>query len=458
MRSLSLLFASFLLIPTLYAQNPAAPAGWIVDDFSPGDLNSQWVQATGKWTVGERGASVSGASGDLAMLNNKYLMRAKSYTIDVEVQGAGGGAIFCAEKPNNLANSHVVYLSGGALSTGYMDFHGKYVETRVVNFSLPAGAVRLSVYVDPGRLTYTITVEEQNLVLEELRFVSGYAGLFARSAGPKWKRFHVSGEGTPVVPSFYRKSNARQLDHLSHMAILDDALFISNPVIGIVQRLTSIGAFTNEYQVEGPDASPRGIFVEPDRTLYIADAGSKSVKVMSREGHTLRTISAELRDPRAVTVAAGSVYILDVDGIKLYDKKGAFTGAKAAGLFKDPKNIYYSNGRLFVADFGNAKIQVLDAKDFSVKLEITENLVSPWDVATDPSNNDIYVADPGAGVVFHYDQSGNFIERLDPMTIKGFISPRSVRVRGSMIYVGDFERILAFRKGVLTIRPSLQIR
>jgi hypothetical protein len=32
-----------------------------------------------------------------------------------------------------------------------------------------------------------------------------------------------------------------------------------------------------------------------------------------------------------------------------------------------------------------------------------------------------------------------------------------VLVLGDMVYVGDFDRILGFKKGVLTIRPSLRI-
>jgi hypothetical protein len=87
---------------------------------------------------------------------------------------------------------------------------------------------------------------------------------------------------------------------------------------------------------------------------------------------------------------------------------------------------------------------------------IKDQLVSPWGVCTDVGGH-VYVADPGAAAVFHYDGAGVFVERIDPITIRGFISPRAVLVRGDMVYVGDFDRILGFRKGVLTIRPSQTI-
>ena len=457
MRSISLFLTLLFLAPALLAQNAPAAAGWIVDDFNAGDLNAKWTPVNGKWSATEKGATVTGAPAEYALLHSLYLMRTKPYSIEVNVKGAGAGAVFCAEYSNALQNSHVVFFTGNSISTGYMDFHGKYVETRVVDYVMPQGFVKMRIEVDPIKKSYSLFVQDKDVALEELRFISGYAGLFAMKSQVAIDYFQLLGEGQPDAPSFYRKSNNRQLDNLSYMALLDDAIFISNPVIGIVQRLTSIGTYANEYNLPSGTFQPLGLCLENDRTMYIVDAGKNAVRVFNKEGHLERSLESELNDPRAVAAAGGHVYVLDAAGIKVFDRKGAFMGAKAAGVFKDPRNIYLSNGHLLVADFGNAQVQILDAGDFSVKKVIKENLVSPWDATVDASNGDIYVADPGAGVVFHYTADGGFVERIDPMTIKGFVSPRSVRVRGSMIYVGDFKRILGFRKGVLTIRPALRI-
>ena len=224
-----------------------------------------------------------------------------------------------------------------------------------------------------------------------------------------------------------------------------------------MQRLTSIGTYASEYQLEGAHPDPRGLTVDEDRRLYVVDGAAKTLAIFDKEGARELLITENLKDPRGVAATGGLVYVLDVDGIKVFDKKGAFSGVKAAGLFKDPRNIYFAEGLFYVADYGNGQVLILDKGTFAVKKTIKEPLVGPFDVSTDMQTHEIYVADPGAGVVFHFNADGDFVERLDPMTIKGFISPRAVRVRGSMVYVGDFERILGFKKGVLSIRPALKI-
>jgi DNA-binding beta-propeller fold protein YncE len=153
---------------------------------------------------------------------------------------------------------------------------------------------------------------------------------------------------------------------------------------------------------------------------------------------------------------AATVYVLDKNGIACFDKQGGSKGVKATGLFKDPKGLYMEGNLLYVADFGNGQVQILEKGTFNVARVIKDQLVSPWGVCTDVGGH-VYVADPGAMAVFHYDGNGAFVERIDPITIKGFISPRAVLVRGETIYVGDFDRILGFKKGVLTIRPTMTI-
>ncbi len=50
------------------------------------------------------------------------------------------------------------------------------------------------------------------------------------------------------------------------------------------------------------------------------------------------------------------------------------------------------------------------------------------------------------------------VERIDPITMKGFICPRSVRVKDDRVFVGDLNRILVFKKGAMSIRPTNKIQ
>jgi DNA-binding beta-propeller fold protein YncE len=74
--------------------------------------------------------------------------------------------------------------------------------------------------------------------------------------------------------------------------------------------------------------------------------------------------------PGGVDVDAnGVVYVADTgnDDVKAYYPNGAIKwtsgtrGAKALGNFDNPRDIAYLNGKLYVADLGNKRVQVLDA-------------------------------------------------------------------------------------------------
>jgi hypothetical protein len=365
---------------------------------------------------------------------------------------------FALEDPARMACCHAVVFTGSLVSTGFFDYTGKYVEARTVEFIMPSTAVTLRVIVDPVKRRYELLVQDQSLGVQDLRFLSGYTGLYARTAGVLFDHIAVQGMENQKTPTFFLKSNERQIDHLTYFGMLDEALLLSNPVVGMVQRVSSVGSYISEIPVQGPKACPRGVCSDEDRWVYVVDGGQQAVRVYNEQSQLERIVSTNLADPRGVAVASGTMYVLDAEGIKLFDRKGTFLGVKATGLFKDPRNIFAFNDKLYVADYGNGQVQVLDRGDCSVRAVIREQLTGPTDVCVDAATQDVYVADPAAAAVFHYKPDGSFDERIEPITINGFISPRGVRVRANMIYVADFERILGFKKekGLLSIRPAFR--
>jgi hypothetical protein len=453
MRITIIFVASLFLLSIGNAQSSKNLNTWSSDDFKP-PMKSTWIEAAGKWNINDdETVSCSGAQEKFGLINDQYFMRVKQYSIDVDVKRVGGGIVFGLENKNRLANAQVVYFNDASISVGYLDFSGNYVETRVIDFTLERSGATVEIIASPKSRNFTVTIQGKDIAREEMRFLSGYVGLFSMKSGAQFDNFFIGGEGLPDAPAYFVKSNQRQLDQLSYMAMSGDALLIVNPVIGIVQHLTSNGNFVSEISLLDANKNLRGICSDEDKWVYVVDAAINAVRLYNREDKLEHSFSTELNDPRGVAAGGGSVYILDADGIKVFSKKGDFIGAKAANLFKDPKNIYYEAGNLYVADFGNGQVQVLDASSFSVKLVITDQLQRPFDVSTDPKTHDIYVADPGAGKVFRYNDRGKMEEQLEPITIRGFISPRAVRIRGEAVYVGDYDRILVFKKGVQAIRP-----
>jgi hypothetical protein len=451
-----LLFSAIALTSIVSAQSFTVP--WIADDFTGPDLKTTWHPLSGQWSLRDDKAVSGGSAEDYVLCNSTFLLRTQPYMIEAVVRGTSGGVIFALEDSKRLACGHAVLFTGSTVSTGYFDFTGKYVENQTVEFLMPSTAVTLRVMVDPVRRRYEILVQNQSIAVQDLRFLSGYVALYTRAAGNTFDLFAVQGTEIQKTPSFYLKSNERQIDHLSYMGMMDEALLISNPVVGMVQRMSSVGSYISEIPVQGQNACPRGVCSDDEHWVYVVDGGQQAVRVYNNQSQLERIVSTELNDPRGVAVIAGTMYVLDAEGIKLFDRKGNYLGAKAVGLFKDPKNIYAYNDLLYVADYGNGQVQVLDKTECSVRFVIREQLISPFDVCVDAATQDIFVADPAASAVFHYKPDGSFEERIEPIAINGFISPRAVRVRQSMIYVADFERVLGFKKekGLLSIRPAFR--
>ncbi|MBN1448136.1 MAG: hypothetical protein JXA28_09410 [Bacteroidetes bacterium] len=455
MRFVTFLLVGLFAVVTVHAQD-AEQSTWIEDDFSQENLRPEWLPIAGTWSVDEGHARVVGGGERFAMLYDAYVMNTKSFILEATITAFGGGMVFNAEHNGALKNCHILYIVEGGVSLGYMDFNGEYYETRTITVRDLTTPVKVQVYIDQKNNNFSVVANDRNLSMEELRFNSGYAGLYAVRSGVKFDNYRVMGEGSMDTPSFFIKSNNRQLNDLSYMATKEDGLLIVNPVVGIVQRITSVGTFVSEISVEDAATQLRGV-ASDDAYTYVVDAASNALRVFDTGDRIQKVISTDLDDPRDVAVDDTRIYVLDKAGIAVFDKQLALIGRKAGGLFRDPKGIAVHGGKISVADFGNGQVQVLSASDFSVELVIKDQLMNPWGVCFDPANGDIFVADPGAVAVFHYDNGGGFIERIDPITIRGFISPRAVLVRENMVYVGDFDRILGFKKGVLTIRPSLRI-
>ncbi len=438
-----------------FAQSAEPQNVWIEDGFAQDALSADWKPVSGTWTVEGDRVRVTGGSENMAMLYGRYLMNSKPYVLETTLNKLGGGVLFNAENAGALNDCHVVRVLDGGITLGYMDYSGTFIETRSVNIADLVAPVKIRVFTDPKNKSYSVLINERNVALEELRFNSGYAGLCAVSSGVSFEDFRISGDGAMDIPNYAMKSNRRQLDNLDYMAVKEDGLLIVNPVVGIVQRITSVGTYVSEISIEEKTAL-RGVDADESYT-YVVDAAANSLRVFNTNNKIEKVIASDLDDPRDVAVDEKRIYVLDKKGIAVFDKNLALIKHYAGGLFRDPRGIAVTGDRVLVADYGNGQVQVLNKSDFSVDLVIKDDMVTPTGVCSDPANGDIYVADPSAVAVFHFDKDGGFVERIDPITIRGFISPRDVLLLNDMIYVADFDRILGFRKGVLTIRPSLRI-
>ncbi len=458
----SVLTTAILLLCTsiIFAQEEQQPqqTAWFLDDFDGESIRATWKTIAGEWTVGNENLTSGGGGEVLAIANDCFVMRNKPYTIEARIKGGNAGIIFCMEDQHAAREAHLIQFKENEIVSGYLTFEGKLVATRHVEYIVPSTHVRLRVDVDPEKKTYEVFVQDRSVALENLRYRSGYSGCYATKPGIQFDYFQVLGIGQRTMPAELLKSNELQIDHLSYMTLIDENMILVNPVLGVVQRVNSLGGFIFEIPIQGPNSSPRGVCVTSDKKLYVVDGGENTVRIYNRESQLERLVNGNMKDPRGISVdEKGNIYVVDVEGIKVFNDKGEQLETVATGLFKDPRNIYLSGNLFYVTDAGQGKLFGLNKGNFAVEKTIFENLVRPWDVCVDPKSGDIYVADPGAGFVLQYDRKGSFIDKIDPVTVNRFISPRTVRVREGNVIVGDFERVLIFKKEALSVRPSMQI-
>ncbi|NQV20044.1 MAG: hypothetical protein HQ511_01365 [Rhodospirillales bacterium] len=189
--------------------------------------------------------------------------------------------------------------------------------------------------------------------------------------------------------------------------VRENTLLALDPKTGVV--LSAIGA--DQFLV------PHGLTLDAEDNLWVTDVGLHQVFKVSRTGEVLLTIGARgvagndqnhFDRPTDVAVAGdGSFYVADgygnarvvkfsPDGDYLFEWGGRGTGP---GQFDVPHGIAISaagddEGKLYVADRGNARVQVFDLKGQFIKQISGPEIGRPWavDVAEDGR---IFLADGG---------------------------------------------------------------
>jgi len=150
--------------------------------------------------------------------------------------------------------------------------------------------------------------------------------------------------------------------------------------------------------------------------------------------------------PMEVTVVDGKIYVTDTGNkrVQVFDREGnAITqfgkAGNRAGEFSFPYGIAGdSKGLIYVSDMNNANISVFDGKGTFVKTLVDrKSVIRPGGIYM--AGNKLYVTDIGAGKVKVFDLNGRkLLEFGKPGKKEGELnSPNSITVAGNRVYVAD---------------------
>jgi len=171
-----------------------------------------------------------------------------------------------------------------------------------------------------------------------------------------------------------------------------------------------------KYQLQDPgDVAIRG------DDVYVADTWNGRVQHFNAAGQFRDTAVAELYGPRGVAVAQdGSVWIADSGNNRLVvlqaGQPNRLIGKAGAGAdgFSFPVGVAASPSRVYVADIGNHRIQVLglDGK-FQAPIPVAawKETMEPY-VAVDEKDH-VFASVPAASAVLELDRAGKVLHRWD---------------------------------------------
>jgi tripartite motif-containing protein 71 len=244
-----------------------------------------------------------------------------------------------------------------------------------------------------------------------------------------------------------------------------------------------LGSYGSQGTAEGQFIKPWGIGIDPrNGDVYVSDQANNRVEELSPTGAFIRMFGWGVSNNKAefeictkeckpgiagsgngqfyvmagVSVdSSGNVWIADYGNSRIeeFNEKGEYvkkfgTAGKGAEQFEGPLSIAFSGGNLYITDFHNNRVQEFSTAGvriggFGEAGSESENgkFSGPYGIASDPRTGNLYVVDSGHARVQEFSATGSFITKFGSSGAGAgqFTTPTGIAVNSSgNVYVVDY--------------------
>ncbi len=186
-----------------------------------------------------------------------------------------------------------------------------------------------------------------------------------------------------------------------------ERIIVADTGAGALYEYNAQGEQVRAWLEPGAGSQPAGVFVAPDKTVYVTDLAGKKVLVFSEPGQLLRKIEPQnvsLGSPLGIEVNLdGTVWVADGGNynIKLMGKdalvKAVFDGGPKNPLSMAKGLAVDKQGRIYVADTMSNAVRVFDGQGndlFTLGRDKENTFRLPNGLSIDKTGK-IYIADQG---------------------------------------------------------------
>jgi DNA-binding beta-propeller fold protein YncE len=242
-------------------------------------------------------------------------------------------------------------------------------------------------------------------------------------------------------------SGKGQFDAPTAMAVdANGNILVADTGNGRIEKFSSNGTFLTSI---GQFEAPNGIAVDRAGNMYVAEIGSKHrIRKLGPDGTFIAEWAPGLYGPRRIAIGPDdSIYVDDSGHNRIvkfspYGQVLASWGSEGSGdgQFKGVSSVAVdrNNGKVYVADPLNSRIQVFDANGkFLNKWPIPE-----WgrqygfeDLAIDSKTGRLYASSANMNTVLVFDLNGNRIGSLTPKPPDKLDGPSALVLAKGKLYV-----------------------